>query len=177
MGEFTALTFLPLLVYGLYAVLVGNQKDWPCLVAGATGLLQSHILTTEWMAFVSALTVLVFIRQIFTKEKRVLSLVYAGVATVCLNLWFIAPMLLMIISIHPVVFTRVQSPIGFAKYDISYLFHTVTLTGMGPHPIGWLHWRLLRDICCIAFWFVMQRINKNNCALEMYWLYFVWYQQ
>lgn len=137
-GEFTALTFLPLLVYGLYAVLVGNQKDWPCLVAGATGLLQSHILTTEWMAFVSALTVLVFIRQIFTKEKRVLSLVYAGVATVCLNLWFIAPMLLMIISIHPVVFTRVQSPIGFAKYDISYLFHTVTLTGMGPHPIGWV---------------------------------------
>lgn len=50
-GEYTAIAFLPLVVYGLYAVLKGNKKDWPALVWGATGLIQSHILSTEIAAF------------------------------------------------------------------------------------------------------------------------------
>ncbi len=138
LGEFAALTFLPLVVYGLYAVLLGNQKDWPWLVAGASGLLQTHILTTELAALFSAVIVLVFVRQLFTKEKRFLSLIYAGVGVVLLNAWFIIPMLLMIISLHPMVFTRVQNPMGFAIYDISNWFNTTVVTPIGPHPVGWV---------------------------------------
>lgn len=137
-GEFTALTFLPLVVYGLYAVLLGNRRDWPWLVAGATGLLQSHILTTELTAFAAALIVLVFLRELFTGEKRFLSLLCAGAATVLLNVWFLVPMLLLTITMHPMVFTRTQNPMGYASLDARYLFHLSTLTSIGPHPVGYV---------------------------------------
>lgn len=46
LGEFLAMTFLPLIVYGLYAVMYGNQKDWPFLALGFAGILFSHYLST-----------------------------------------------------------------------------------------------------------------------------------
>ena len=137
-GEFTALTFLPLVLYGLYALLLGNQKDWPYLVAGATGLLQSHILTTEFMVFFAAVVVLVFIRRLFTAEKRIFSALRAGIVACLLNGWFIGPMLVMILVLHPAVFTRVQNPTGFASYDMTYLFGITRVAGIGPHPVGWI---------------------------------------
>ncbi len=138
LGEFAAITFLPLVVYGLYAVLKGNQKDWPCLVFGATGILQCHILTTELTAFMAGIIVLVFIKNLFTKEMRLWTLIKSAGYAVLLNVWFLCPMLLMILSLYPIVFTRVQSPAGFAKRDISYLFTTASVTGIGPHPLGWV---------------------------------------
>ncbi len=137
-GEFTALTFLPLVFYGLYAVLLGDRKDWPWLVAGATGLLQCHVLTTELTAFAAALFVLVFLRELFTGEKRFLSILCAGVSTVLLNAWFLVPMLLMTITLDPMVFSRMQNPMGFASFDARYLFNLYTLTSIGPHPVGYV---------------------------------------
>lgn len=137
-GEFAAMTFLPLVLYGLYAILLGDQRDWPCLVAGASGLLQSHILTTELAALLCGVLLLLFIRQLFTREKRFYSLLAAGVYTVLLNAWFILPMLAMSISTHPAVYTRTQSPFGYTLYDIQHLFAVVSLNDIGPHMVGWV---------------------------------------
>ena len=150
-GEFAALTFLPLVMYGLYAVLKGNQKDWWCLVVGATGLLQCHILTTELTAFLAVIVVLIYIKNLFTKEYRLITLIKSGVYAVFLNLWFICPMLYMILRLRPIVFTRVQSPMGFAKKDLSYLFTTASVTGIGPHTLGWV------SLGAIAF-YILYRI-------------------
>ena len=136
-GEFVAITFLPLVLYGLYAILVGEQKDWPYLVAGASGLVQSHILTTELTALLCVVIVLAFLKRLFTKEKRIFSLITAGIYTVLINAWFIFPMLAMSIAIRPAVFTRIQLPFGYARYDLAYLFTTVSLETLGPHMAGW----------------------------------------
>ena len=45
LGEFIALTFLPLCVYGLYAIVLGNSKDWPFLGFGMSFVLLSHLLS------------------------------------------------------------------------------------------------------------------------------------
>jgi hypothetical protein len=136
-GEMTAMTFFPLVLYGLYAIFLGDQNDWTYLVWGATGVLQSHILSTELIAFACLAIGLVFIRSLFGRDKRWVRLVRAGVYTVLLNVWFLVPMLVMSISIRPIVYTRTQSPIGFAKYTLSYLFASGTLTDIGPHMLGW----------------------------------------
>ena len=137
-GEAAAITFLPLVLYGLYAILLGEQKDWLWLVFGATGILQAHVLSTELTALLAVVVVLVFVRQLFTKEKRILSLLYAAICTVLLNLWFLLPMVLTILNIHPQVFDRVQSPVSFTKWDVIHLFMTGTLEEVGPHPLGWI---------------------------------------
>lgn len=137
-GELTAITFLPPVLYGLYAILLGDRRDWPYLVAGASGLLQSHVLTTELTALLCGVLVLLFVRQLFTGEKRFYSLFAAGAYTVLLNAWFILPMLAMILRTHPAVFTRTQSPFGYAVYDIQHLFALVSLNDIGPHMVGWV---------------------------------------
>ena len=46
LGEFLGMVFLPLIVYGLYAVMYGDSRDWPYLVIGMGGVIFSHYLST-----------------------------------------------------------------------------------------------------------------------------------
>ncbi len=94
-GEFLAMTFLPLVLYGLYAVIFKNKKDWPYLVIGATGILQSHILSTAMVAVFAVFVAIIGFKNIFFKEKRIKELLLATGSVLILNLWFIVPFLLM----------------------------------------------------------------------------------
>lgn len=46
LGEFIALTFTPLVLYGLYSIIVSNYHDWPFLSFGLSLTLFSHVLST-----------------------------------------------------------------------------------------------------------------------------------
>ncbi len=135
-GEFTAMAFLPLVVYGLYAIVYGNKKDWGYLVAGATGVLQSHILSTEMTAVFAAIFVMLSVKRLFTKEKRFLYIIFAAVTTVMLNAWFLIPMLLMMLQLNLIVFTRAALTSQFASADISNMFSLTKLNFFGTHPFG-----------------------------------------
>ena len=135
-GEFSAMTFLPLVIYGLYAILFANQKDWYLLTIGATGVLQSHILTTEMTALFAAVFVLAGVKNLFDKDRRILSLIYAAVFTVMLNIWFLGPMLIMMLQLGLIVFTRDALTSQFASGDISNLFAINKIEFSGPYSIG-----------------------------------------
>lgn len=138
-GEFTAMTFLPLVVYGLYAIMYGNKKDWKYLVVGATMVLQSHILSTEITALFACTFALIGIKQLFNKERRIVPLILAAMSTVFINIWFLVPMILMMIQLKLMVFMRPSVSAGFASTDISYLFSIGkidTATLKGPYGIG-----------------------------------------
>lgn len=137
-GEASAIVFLPLVLYGMYAVLAGDEKDWPYLVTGATGLLQSHILSTELTALLCLVLVVVFIRPLLRSGKRIFALLKAGVYVVGLNMWFWYPMLMIAVSIRPAVFGRPQDLLGFTRYDAGHLFASGSLKLFGPHPVGWV---------------------------------------
>ncbi len=153
-GEVSAITFLPLVLYGLYAIIFKDKKDYFYLVIGACGVLQSHFISTEMVAVFCFIVVLVLIKQLFTKEKRILTLIYAAVITALLNVWFLGPMLLMMTQLGLAVFGRSQSPIGYASFDVYRLFNFANLADIGPHPIGWalLLGMLLYVLCRILFY-------------------------
>ena len=93
-GEALAMVFLPLLVLGIYEVFFGNPKKWYYLAFAFTGILQSHIITTELVLYFSIIIGLVCIRRLFRqKRRRLLSVLKAAGFAVLLNLWFLVPFL------------------------------------------------------------------------------------
>lgn len=46
LGEYLGMTFTPLALYGLYAIVKGNKSGWKCLGLGLSFVLLSHVLST-----------------------------------------------------------------------------------------------------------------------------------
>lgn len=89
-GEFTALTFLPLVVVGLY--LIREKGSWIYLALGVTGCIQSHILTCEMLMVFLILFCIFAIKWIWDKAA-LLNIGKSILAAVGWNLWFVLPLL------------------------------------------------------------------------------------
>ena len=92
LGEALAMAFLPLLLYGLWQLLAGDEGQWPWLVLACTGIFQSHILSTEMAAVFAALCALAALPAL-RRRARLVALGKAVGLTVLLNLWFLVPFL------------------------------------------------------------------------------------
>lgn len=92
LGETLALIFWPLVIAGLYHLIMGDRKKWYYLVIGFSGVLQSHILSAAYVAAVCALTVLLYCVRI-ARDKRYVGLLKAAGLTVLLNAWYVVPFL------------------------------------------------------------------------------------
>ncbi len=90
LGETLALIFWPLIIAGLYHVILGERQRWYYLVIGFGGMLQSHILSVMFAAAVSAVTALVWGPRIL-KEKRYVEIGKAAGMTLLLNMWYLVP--------------------------------------------------------------------------------------
>lgn len=90
LGETLALIFWPMLIAGLYHVIMGERKRWYYLVIGFGGILQSHILSAAFAAVFCVITALVYCVRIF-REKRYLEIGKAVGLTLLLNLWYLVP--------------------------------------------------------------------------------------
>ena len=97
-GEGTAVTFLPLVLYGLYRIFTEEPEEeryktaWVPLMLGLGGLIQSHVLTCEITGAAMILFCIIFIRKIF-HVKVFLALLKGAVSTVGVCLWFLVPFL------------------------------------------------------------------------------------
>lgn len=111
LGEFIAMTFLPLVLYGMYRIYVDpieGKKHRMCfvpLMLGLTGVIQSHVLTGEMVAlFILSACVIMLPKTL--QKKRFCILVKTVLFTVLVNLWFLVPF---------VDFTLTQDVRVFAK--------------------------------------------------------------
>ncbi len=97
-GEGSAVTFMPLVVYGFWRVFTEDTHDkkyrscWIPLAFGYAGLLQTHVLSCEITAFLTLLLCIVYIRRIFRKET-LRELCKGAAAAFLLSLWFLVPFL------------------------------------------------------------------------------------
>ncbi|MCH5250371.1 MAG: hypothetical protein J1E98_10575 [Lachnospiraceae bacterium] len=97
-GEYTAMVFMPLLLYGLWQVYTlpedskEHRRSFIPIAFGCTGIFLSHIISAEITAFFVILTAVILWKKTFGK-KTFLVLVKTVVITVCLNLWFLVPFL------------------------------------------------------------------------------------
>lgn len=97
-GEYTAMAFFPLVCYGflrIYRKGKGEEirlSECMPLIIGLTGVLESHVLSTEMVVLFLGAMALVFWKKTFA-WKRFMALFKAAVVTVLLNLWFLYPYL------------------------------------------------------------------------------------
>lgn len=102
-GEYTAITFFPLLLYGLWKAYMlpedskEHKQSWITIVFGCTGIFLSHMISTEMAALFVLLTVVILWKRTFRK-KTFLVLMKALAAVLCLNAWFLIPFLDYMVS-------------------------------------------------------------------------------
>lgn len=95
-GEYSAMTFLPLIAYGLWKIYTEDcdgreyEKNWIILVLGFTGIINTHILTCEMVAIFTILLCLIFAKKTFRK-RRFIVLLKTVIYTTILNLAFFVP--------------------------------------------------------------------------------------
>ena len=94
LGEAIAMSFLPLALISFYLMLKGSKKAWIGVVIGATGILESHILSSLLLFAAYILMSVIFFRKFFDSEV-LKSILKASIFTVMLNVWFYAPFLSM----------------------------------------------------------------------------------
>lgn len=97
-GEYSAMAFLPVILYGLWKIfsedvkLKEYGKNWIYLVIGLSGIINTHILTCEIVGGFIILLCIIMIKKIFRKQTFIV-LVKSVVYTIVLNLGFIVPFL------------------------------------------------------------------------------------
>lgn len=92
LGETLALVFWPLVIAGLYHVIMGDRKKWYYLVIGFSGALQSHILSAAFVAAVCVITALMYCGRIL-REHRYREIGKAAGLSMLLNAWYLVPFL------------------------------------------------------------------------------------
>lgn len=95
-GEYSAMVFLPLVLYGLWKVYMlpedsrEHKNSWITIAAGYTGLIVTHMISCEMAALFTALACLLLWKKTF--RLRNFRVLFTSVAVmVLLNLWFLVP--------------------------------------------------------------------------------------
>ncbi len=97
-GEGSAVTFMPLVLYGLYRVFSEDHKSkeyktaWIPIAVGYAGLFQTHVLSCEITAFLTILVCLIFIKKIFRKETF-WELAKGAGSAIAISFWYLVPFL------------------------------------------------------------------------------------
>lgn len=96
LGEASALTFMPLVLYGLYRIFTEDIKDkkyktaYIPLMAGYTGIVQTHVLTCEITIFLTLILCIVMVKR-FIRKECLLEFIKAATGTILLSLWYLVP--------------------------------------------------------------------------------------
>lgn len=96
-GEYTAMMFLPVILCAFYLIFMEVSKEnWYKYAFGAalglTGVIQSHVLSCEMIAFVLLVMCLLLVKKVFQRYTFI-ALASAAVLSVLLNLGFLVPFL------------------------------------------------------------------------------------
>ena len=97
-GEYTAMVFTPLVLYGLWKIYMlpeeskEHERSWLTLSAGCCGIFFSHMITTEMTTFFIGISAVVLWKKTFRK-KTLFVLGKSAVTTVLLSGWFLVPFL------------------------------------------------------------------------------------
>ncbi len=94
-GEYTAMAFMPLYFYGIYAMLFRRKEKkraWVCAALGFSGIFCSHMITSEIIVFITVIAAAVYYKRLMNRE------IWADIAKCALLIfgctaWFLVPFL------------------------------------------------------------------------------------
>ena len=102
-GEYTAMAFFPLILYGFYRIYTAPDREkitlggYLPITLGLTGILQSHSLSCEIVALFIVAGVLVHIKKTI-QLQRFIALAKAALLTLLLNAWYLIPFVQSLLS-------------------------------------------------------------------------------
>ncbi|MBO6147913.1 MAG: hypothetical protein J6O55_01080, partial [Lachnospiraceae bacterium] len=92
MGEYSALSFIPLIILGLHLIYAEKKKGWHYIAWGAFGVVETHLLSSVILIEFIVLFCLIRFKDTFKKET-LLELLKAAAASIAVNAFYIAPFL------------------------------------------------------------------------------------
>lgn len=160
-GEAIAITFLPLVFYGLYLIIKGNYKKWYYLAFGMTLVIYSHILSSLLTAIIVGA---IFLTTIWFTNKRGLRTYHFSLAVAATFLMSSFQILPMLEQFH---FTSINNPGGdslnLTTKPLSALF-TYSLTNDLPmHVPG-----LLVLVCLVLSLFYIRKFKFEDFYLSVW---------
>lgn len=93
LGELLAFIFIPIILYGLYEIIFGENKKWWIAVFGIVGLAYSHLLSFVLIIPFVLIICLLNIDKIFKDKKKLIHLIVTAVVSILITLAFFGPML------------------------------------------------------------------------------------
>ncbi len=94
-GEYTALIFLPFVIAGLYDLIFNDYARPWLLVAGMTGVILTHSITTGFCALLCLGAFFIAIKKVIKNPKIILKLVLSVLSVIMLTAFYLLPMLEM----------------------------------------------------------------------------------
>lgn len=178
LGEYTAMAFLPFVMYGFYCIYAKDtdsenyRRSYLPLLVGLTGVIQSHTLTIE-MTGGAILLICVMLLPLTLQKKRFLMLLKTAGLTILVNLWFIIPFvdyyLTMDLRFKALAGKEMIQGIGIYPIQLFTVFHKHSYVNqyggfeddlplsLGPALIFGL-------LLCIAALFEVKEIKKDQYA-------------
>ncbi len=92
-GELLAFIFIPIIIYGLYEIIFGDNKKWWITVFGIAGLAYSHLLSFTFVIPFIIIICILNIDRIFKDKKMLQNLILAGLVSILITIAFFGPML------------------------------------------------------------------------------------
>lgn len=140
-GEGSAVTFMPLVLYGYTRVFTEDpkgeayKKSWIPLALGYIGLIQTHVLSCEITVFLTVVMCIAFARKIFHREV-IRELCKAAGAAVAVSFWFLVPFLDYFfrenLHVRHVGDRRIQSA-GLYPAQLAFHYWKVGSNSVGNH--------------------------------------------
>lgn len=138
MGEFTALTFIPIVILGIWIIYYEKKESfegWLLLGLGMSAISLCHLLSLEMIALFLVLFCLLEYKRTFT-VYRLLSIAKAALMTILLSCWFIFPMLLSMRSISLSMYEHQQYIQMHGAYPIQVFNMFMRGTGASASEIS-----------------------------------------
>lgn len=126
-GEGCAQIFMPLLLYGYYRLFTEDTEEraygsiWLILMAGYSGVLQSHTLSCELALLWTCVVCLVNLRKVF-RRRTLLELAKGAAASVLCNVWYAVPFLDYYLSEDFLVKNLGQQKIQYQGISVEHIF-------------------------------------------------------
>lgn len=130
LGEYTAMSFLPLVLLGVYEMYRCEKprfSQWVPLAFGMAALVQSHLISTELTALLLLLFCLLTLKRTL-QPARLAAWCKAAVLAFGLSAWFLLPFISTALSTN----LQVNNPsVGKPQQDGLYLMQLVNPLGVG----------------------------------------------
>lgn len=97
-GEGLAMTFIPIVFWGLYEIIKGDYKKWYIISIGYTMLIYTHLLSSVLMFITTIIIMCIYYKDFLKQPKRFYYLLFAGISTIILSSYFLFPFIEQMIN-------------------------------------------------------------------------------